>query len=61
MTHHIGRNLARALFGLGVLAGMGAPLASQITVKCWKEACVTDPKTGQTMCVREEIACPTQT
>jgi hypothetical protein len=53
--------IARALFALLLLAGVGAPLASQITIKCWKEGCVTDPDTGKTMCVREEIPCPSQT
>lgn len=42
----------------GAIAVFERPGAAQITVKCWKEYCVTDPETGKTSCVREEIACP---
>lgn len=33
-------------------------LAQTISVKCWKEVCVTDPETKTETCVREQIECP---
>jgi uncharacterized membrane protein len=50
--------VARLAF-CAALAGVVAPAAAQvITIKCWKEGCITDVKTGQTSCIREEIPCP---
>lgn len=56
MKHTIGNLVARAAFGLALVVGLGGPTAAQITVTCWKEACV---KSGdKTSCIREEIPCP---
>ena len=48
-----------AALAFGSLTALQSPaLAQTITVKCWKEYCVTDPDTGTERCVREEIKCP---
>lgn len=45
----------------GALAATMRPAAAQtITVKCWREICVTDPETNRESCVREQIPCPTE-
>jgi hypothetical protein len=43
------------------LAAAKSPVVAQtITVKCWKEICITDPETNKESCVREQIPCPTE-
>lgn len=45
----------------GALTATTRPAVAQtITVKCWKEICVTDPETNRESCVREQIPCPTE-
>jgi hypothetical protein len=56
MKNEIGKIVARIAFCMALIAGVGAPLAAQITIKCWKEGCITID--GQTSCIREEIPCP---
>ena len=59
MKRRIGTYAARGVFGMALAAGLGGEsLAQIITVKCWKEACIT--VNGQTSCIREEIPCPTE-
>lgn len=63
MRVHLIRGLAAvSTFGaltFGAIAAIERPAAAQtITVKCWKEYCVTDPETGKESCVREQIPCP---
>jgi hypothetical protein len=58
MKSTIGK-LARIVFGLALVAAVGAETAAQITIKCWKEGCIT--VNGQTSCIREEIPCPNET
>jgi hypothetical protein len=58
MKHTIGKYVVRAAFGMALVFGLGGPaLAQTITIKCWKEGCITI--NGQTSCIREEIPCPT--
>jgi hypothetical protein len=57
MKHTVGKYLARIAFGIALVAGLGGPtLAQTITIKCWKEGCITVD--GKTSCIREEIPCP---
>lgn len=45
----------------GTLTAVKRPAVAQtITVKCWKEVCITDPETNKESCVREQIPCPTE-
>jgi hypothetical protein len=45
----------------GAVSALEVPAVAQtITVKCWREYCVTDPETHRESCVREEIPCPTE-
>lgn len=59
-----GRLAGIAVFGalsFGAVAAADRPsIAQQVTVKCWREYCVTDPQTGKEMCAKEEIKCPEQ-
>lgn len=52
--------LAAALM-FGTVAALEQPSNAQVTLKCWKEACVTHPKSGEAVCIREEIPCPSVT
>jgi hypothetical protein len=42
----------------GALVAAEQPSDAQVTVKCWREYCVTDPDTGKEVCAKEQIACP---
>lgn len=43
---------------LGFVIAAETPSLAQITVKCWKEYCSTDPDTGKEYCIKESIPCP---
>jgi hypothetical protein len=45
----------------GTIAAFEQTSDAQITVKCWKEVCVTNPTTGEEGCIREQIPCPSET
>lgn len=64
-TRFIGSFAIASTFGalaFGTVVAIERPAAAQtITVKCWKEYCVTDPETGKESCVREQIPCPDAT
>jgi hypothetical protein len=58
-----GRLAALAVFGslaFGAVAAVETPSVAQITVKCWREYCTTDPDTGKEYCAKEQIACPNE-
>lgn len=57
MKRPIGKLVARTAFCMALIVGLGGPTAAQITIKCWKEGCITVD--GKTSCIREEIPCPT--
>lgn len=59
MKHTVGRLVARIAFAIALVVGLGGPTTAQITIKCWKEGCITAD--GKTSCIREEIPCPTGT
>lgn len=58
----LGRLAGIAVLGalsFGAVAAVDSPsIAQQVTVKCWREYCVTDPETGKEMCAKEQIECP---
>lgn len=50
---------ALCALAFGTVTALQRPaLAQTISVKCWKEVCVTDPETKKETCVREQIECP---
>lgn len=60
----LGRLAGVAVFAslaFGAVAVADSPSVAQITVKCWREYCVTDPDTGLEKCAKEQITCPAQT
>jgi hypothetical protein len=59
MRHILGKLVARTAFIIALVVGLGGPTSAQVTIKCWKEGCIT--VNGQTSCIREEIPCPTGT
>jgi hypothetical protein len=63
-SHQIRRLIGSGSFAalaFGTFAAFDGPAGAQtITVKCWKEYCVTDPETNRETCVKEEIPCPPQ-
>jgi hypothetical protein len=46
------------LLAMGGIAAMQTSSVAQVTVKCWKEYCTTDPETGAEYCVKKTIDCP---
>lgn len=41
----------------GTLAALEQTSEAQ-TMRCWREICFPDPRTGRDICTREEIVCP---
>lgn len=57
MNHHARTIIIRMAGCAALLLGLGAAIGAQeITIKCWKEGCITVD--GKTSCIREQIPCP---